>query len=292
MKTEKTFITVMTRINAPIEKIWEFWTNPEHIINWNFASDTWKCPWAKNDVQNGGKFVWRMEAKDGSFGFDFSGTYTNVKQNELIEETLDDGRIVKIVFSKDGNNTTVTETFEAEGQNSLDMQKTGWQAILDNFKKYAEKPGRLERLHFETEIDASSENVYRIMLGEDTYSEWTSVFNPTSYFKGTWQKGTKMLFLGTDNAGGTGGMVSRIKENIPGEFVSIEHIGFVKDNKEITSGAEVEEWSGAHENYSFKTADGKTLLAVDMDSNEKYKEYFSESWPKALEKLKEICESK
>ncbi len=135
---EKILITVETNTNAPIEKVWNYWTQPEHITQWNFASDDWCCPWAKNDAREGGKFVWRMEAKDGSFGFDFSGTFIKVIPNELIEETLDDGRTVKISFKENGNQTQVIEIFEAETENPIELQKSGWQAILNNFKKHVE----------------------------------------------------------------------------------------------------------------------------------------------------------
>ena len=134
---EKT-ITVETSIKAPIEQIWEFWTNPEHIINWNFATDEWFCPSAKNDLRPGGEFIWRMEAKDGSMGFDFIGTYDEIEQYKRIKYTLDDGRKTEITFSSIENSTEIIETFEAENLNSLEMQQTGWQSILNNFKKYAE----------------------------------------------------------------------------------------------------------------------------------------------------------
>ena len=140
MKTaEKAFVTVQTIISAPVEKVWNFWTNTKHIIHWNFASDDWHCPKAENDIRKGGKFNWRMEAKDGSFGFDFNGEYNTVVPNELIEYTIEDGRKVKIIFAGEGNQTHVAEIFEAETQNPADMQKNGWQAILNNFKKYVEK---------------------------------------------------------------------------------------------------------------------------------------------------------
>ena len=135
---EKTTIKVETNVAAPVEKVWDFWTQPNHIILWNFASDDWHCPWAKNDVRAGGKFVWRMEAKDGSFGFDYSGKYTKIIPNERIEKTIDDGRKVNITFREEGDQTHVTEVFEAETQNPLEMQKEGWQAILNNFKKHVE----------------------------------------------------------------------------------------------------------------------------------------------------------
>lgn len=135
---EKTFITVQTAINAPIEKIWKLWTTPEHIIKWNNASDDWHTPFAENDLRTGGKFLSRMEAKDGSFGFDFGGVYDSVKTNEAIDYTIGDGRKVKITFTSKDNETKVIETFEAENQHTIEMQQSGWQAILDNFKKYAE----------------------------------------------------------------------------------------------------------------------------------------------------------
>ncbi|HRH56730.1 MAG TPA: SRPBCC family protein [Chitinophagales bacterium] len=138
MEENKINITVTAIINAPIEKVWNYWTSPEHITQWCNASDDWHAPRAENDVQLGGKFTTRMEAKDGSFGFDFSGVYDEVRLHEYIAYTIGDGRKVNITFSGNGNETSVTEAFEPENQNPLDMQQAGWQAILDNFKKYVE----------------------------------------------------------------------------------------------------------------------------------------------------------
>ena len=135
---EKTIITVEAVVNAPVEKVWESWTRPEHITKWCSASDDWHVPRAENDVRVGGSFLTRMEAKDGSFGFDFGGVYDAVKPNEYIEYTIGDGRNVKIHFTPQGNKTKVTESFEPEGTNPVEMQKGGWQAILNNFKKYTE----------------------------------------------------------------------------------------------------------------------------------------------------------
>lgn len=134
----KTNITVENTITAPVETVWNLWTTPEHITRWNNASEDWHSPFAENDLRAGGKFLSRMEARDGSFGFDFTGVYDDVKTNELIAYTMEDGRKVHITFTGDGNETKVTETFEAEGENPVEMQRAGWQAILDNFKKYAE----------------------------------------------------------------------------------------------------------------------------------------------------------
>ena len=135
---EKTVITVENTINAPVDKVWEFWTKPQHITKWTNASGDWHTPRAENDLRVGGSFVTRMEAKDGSFGFDFGGTYDAVKPNEYIEYTIADSRNVKIWFTAQGNTTKVVESFEAESENPVDMQRGGWQAIMDNFKKYTE----------------------------------------------------------------------------------------------------------------------------------------------------------
>lgn len=131
-------VTVEAVVQAPVEKVWKYWTEPVHIKKWNSASDEWHTPIAENDLRVGGKFLSRMEAKDGSFGFDFGGVYDEVKLNEAIAYTLGDERKVNITFISQGNETKVIETFDAESTNPIEMQQGGWQAILDNFKKYAE----------------------------------------------------------------------------------------------------------------------------------------------------------
>jgi uncharacterized protein YndB with AHSA1/START domain len=131
-------ITVQTLVNAPVEKVWAYWSGPEHIMKWNNASDDWHTTSATNDLRKGGQFSSRMEARNGSFGFDFGGVYDEVKTNELIAYTIGDGRKVKVNFTKEGHATKVVETFEAEGTHSVEMQRGGWQNILDNFKKYTE----------------------------------------------------------------------------------------------------------------------------------------------------------
>jgi uncharacterized protein YndB with AHSA1/START domain len=134
----QTIITIDAIVNAPGEKVWKYWTGTEHITKWNSASPDWHTPYAENDLKAGGKFLSRMEAKDGSFGFDFGGVYDEIKMNELIAYTLGDGRKVKITFSTEGNSTKIAESFEAESVNSIEMQRGGWQSILNNFKKYTE----------------------------------------------------------------------------------------------------------------------------------------------------------
>ncbi|MHC0035344.1 SRPBCC family protein [Pseudoneobacillus sp. C159] len=132
-------VTIEATVHAPVEKVWKYWTEPNHIKKWNSASEDWHTPVAENNLVVGGTFLSRMEAKDGSFGFDFGGVYDEVKLHEVIAYTLGDGRTVKISFIGQGNETKIVETFDAETSNPIEMQKAGWQAILNNFKKYAEE---------------------------------------------------------------------------------------------------------------------------------------------------------
>ena len=132
-------ITVETTIDAPVAKVWKLWSEPDHITKWNSASEDWHTPFAENDLRTGGTFRSRMEAKDGSFGFDFGGVYDEVRENEHIAYTIGDGRKVTVDFFAEGDKTRVVERFDPESENPREMQQGGWQAILDNFKKYAER---------------------------------------------------------------------------------------------------------------------------------------------------------
>jgi uncharacterized protein YndB with AHSA1/START domain len=287
-------LKVETTVEAPLEKVWKLYTEPEHIRHWNNASDDWHTVTSENDLRPGGKFKSRMEAKDRSAGFDFEGTYDEVKNHEKIAYTLSDGRKVEVDFKKQDDSTVITEVFEAEKDNPADMQRDGWQAILENFKKYAEgknenTPG-FTTLYFEINIHAPREKVYQTMLGEETYGAWTAVFTPGSTFEGSWEKGSEIRFVAPNEIGEINGMVSRVAELIPNEKVSLEHIGFIQNGEEITEGKEVAKWSGAKEVYMFQQENDHTLLQVEMDSNAQYRDYFQETWPQALISLKEICE--
>lgn len=134
----KTMITVTAKVNVTIDTVWDSWTNPAHIVNWNNASDDWHTPKASNDLRKDGRFTFTMAAKDGSFSFDFGGTYTSVEPKQKISYIMDDGRVATILFEQNGGSVSITETFQAEHIHSLEMQEAGWQAILNNFKKYTE----------------------------------------------------------------------------------------------------------------------------------------------------------
>lgn len=151
----------------------------------------------------------------------------------------------------------------------------------------------MKKLQYKVSINAPANKVYVCMLGMDdksTYEQWTALFNPTSTYEGSWDKGNKILFIGVDEKGEKGGMVSRIAENILNQFVSIQHYGLVQGDKEITEGPEVEKWANGFENYTFEENNGTTTVTVDLDTTEDFIEYMNESYPKALNKLKEICE--
>lgn len=133
-----TRITVQTTINTSPEHVWSAWTTPEDINQWNAASADWHNPRSHNDLREGGRFCYRMEARDGSMGFDFEGTYTRVLPGKLIEYVMDDERAVSISFEAGTGGVTITETFDAENENPVEMQREGWQSILDNFRAYVE----------------------------------------------------------------------------------------------------------------------------------------------------------
>ena len=151
----------------------------------------------------------------------------------------------------------------------------------------------MQKLHFSITINAPKEKVWHTMVDDKPYREWTAAFNPGSYYKGDWSKGSKILFLGPDpKTGEEGGMVSRIAENKPYEFISIEHLGIVKNGVEDTTSEEASKWAPAFENYTFIEKGGATEVLVEMDIEDENKKMFEEMWPKALQKLKEIAEKR
>jgi len=154
---------------------------------------------------------------------------------------------------------------------------------------------QMKKLSYTKEISASPERVHDAMLGlsdKRTYEKWTAEFNPTSTWEGGWNKGDKILFVGIAEDGSKGGMVSRIAENEPGKYVSIEHYGILEKGVEITEGEKVDPWKGIRENYSFEATANGTRVTAELDSAEEYASYFDETWPKALDVLKEMCEQR
>lgn len=163
------------------------------------------------------------------------------------------------------------------------ISKDTYQFLLKHMKK----------LQFKVSIQAPANQIYDIMLGissKSTYEQWTALFNPTSTYEGRWEKGNKILFVGVDENGEKGGMVSRIAELIPNRFVSIQHYGLFKADQEITEGPDVEKWANGFENYTFEEINGTTTVIVDLDTTEDFVDYMNQHYPKALQKLKEIGE--
>jgi hypothetical protein len=151
----------------------------------------------------------------------------------------------------------------------------------------------MKKLQFTVSINAPVTRIYDFMVGinsKSTYEQWTSLFNPTSTYEGSWEKGNKILFIGVDEKGEKGGMVSRIAENIPKRILSIQHYGLLKADKEITEGPEVEKWANGFENYTFEENNGTTTVTVELDTTDDLLGYMNQTYPKALDRLKELCE--
>lgn len=151
----------------------------------------------------------------------------------------------------------------------------------------------MKKIQFTITINAPANKVYTTMLGlsdKSTYEQWTALFNPTSTYQGSWEKGQKMLFVGVDEKGEKGGMVSRIADHVSNQFVSIQHYGLIKGSEEITTGPEVEKWANGLENYTFEESNGVTTVTIDLDTADEFEDYMNEFYPQALNKLKELCE--
>lgn len=132
-------IEIENKINAKLDQVWEYWTKPEHITKWNIASEDWLCPKAENDLKEGGKFKYRMESEDGKVGFDFAGTYKEVKEKQKLTYELEDGRNAEVTFSEEDGTVMIKETLDTEDENPVDQQEQGWKSILESFKTYAEE---------------------------------------------------------------------------------------------------------------------------------------------------------
>mgnify|MGYP000853278384 CR=1 FL=1 len=285
MKTGKN-ITIEATINAPVEKVWKLWNDPNHIKQWNAASDDWHTPRSSVDLRVGGKFSSTMAAKDGTMSFDFAGVYTTVNKNQLIELTIEDGRKVRVEFSSENGKTKVVETFEAENTNPLEMQRGGWQAILDNFKKHVERLNQYEQLDFSIIITAPKKKVWDTMLGKETYKKWTSAAWPGSNYEGEWKEGETLFFFGPDKSG----TKAKLVEHRPYVYTKAEHVASLDKGKEDTESEIAKIWIGSTESYAFSEKDGHTTLDVTMHVTSDWADMFKKDWPTALNKLKEICE--
>jgi len=279
-----TKITIEAIVNAGIERVWDAYNNPIAITKWNQASSDWHCPSAENDLRVGGKLKSRMEAKDGSFGFDFEGVYDEVDTHKIIAYTMGDGRKATTTFEPVENGTKVTTCFDAETQNAVELQQAGWQSILNSFKQYVE---RRKELHFSIVINAGKQKVWETMLQHDTYKLWTAVAWPGSRYEGEWKQGTEIKFMGEQDDG----TLALIELCQPHDYLLARHIAIINANGSLDTLSEMaKEWTGAKEAYQFSEQNGVTTLKVTIETIEKWAGMFEEGWPKAVEKLKELCE--
>lgn len=279
-------IAIETMIKAPIEKVWNAYNDPIAITKWNQASPDWHCPYADNDLRKGGKLKSRMEAKDGSFGFDFEAVYDEVREYKKIAYTMGDGRQAITSFEKLDNATKIITVFDAETDNPLELQQTGWQAILNSFKLYIESR---KDLHFSIAINAGKQKVWETMLQPATYKIWTDAAWPGSKYDGEWKQGARLKFTG----GGGGGTMALIEVCNPCDYLFARHIAIINSDGSLDTDSEMaKEWTGVKEAYQFTETDGVTTLEVFIETFEKWTNMFDEGWPIALEKLKELCEIK
>lgn len=277
-------------VYKPLTYVWTAYNQPNHIVRWNAASDDWHCPQSQVDLRPGGRFCNRMESRDGAYAFDFEGEYRQVTFEKSLHYVLDDGRHAWVNFEAMGNNCQVKVDFEAENIHPHEMQQQGWQAILDRFAAYTERLKGLKPLHFEQQIAATPEKVEATMLGAETYPVWTLAFNGSSGYKGSWEEGEEIIFLGKNENGKEVGMVGEIAIHRPAEYVAISFTGLWDDGQAIYADEQVAAFKDTREEYRFVKRDGGTLLVVDIDDVGEHYEHFMEIWPKALLDLKKLAE--
>lgn len=275
-------ITVTATINEDAKKVWDFYMDPEHITKWNFADPSWHCPMASNEIKVGGRYFARMEAKDGSFGFDFEAIYDEIEVGESFTYTFGD-RKATVEFKCAGNQTEITIVFDAEKENPIEMQKGGWQAILNNFKNYVEQLKlEFKKVSFTIQINAGKEKVWEALWSEANYEKWTSVFGEGNKAISDWKEGSKIQFVAKDGAG----LFSIIEKKATNEHIVFKHLGEMKNGEEIAN-----EWAGAKEKYFLSEINGITTIDVEIDTKEEYTDYFNGAFPKALQIVKQISET-
>ncbi len=288
MNTSESKITVSVRIPVDLPTVWRLWNDVHAIRQWYHASEDWHTPRATHDLEQGKSFSYRMEAKDGTEGFDMQGKFISVIPQKFISYVMEDGRLVEISFKEQDNETVIEERLDPENINSEDLQRTGWQRILNNFSTYVLKQQELVPFQFQKFISAEPMAVYDVMIHPTKYTQWTAPFCPGSYFEGSWEKGAHIKFVGPEKDGQAGGMLGHILENTPGKFISIKYDGSFEGDKEKPFISET--WKDATENYIFERTDGGTNLKVDLQAPLEYADFFNTSWPQALQRLKVLIE--
>lgn len=241
-------ITVKTTVDASPETTWALYTNPVHVRQWNNASEDWITPIAENDLRKGGKLKYRMEAKDGSTGFDFEGTFDKVEPFEALDYTIADGRHVMVRFQPSGKYTTVQVSFEAESVHSRELQEQGWQAILVNFRRFVSYTNEFKPIQFAIKIQSPKQHVWTQMTAPDTYREWAGAAWPGSYFEGKWIEGSTISFFDKNRSG----TKSILVLHRPFDVSIAEHVACYDNGAEVADSDQARSWVGSKECYYFK----------------------------------------
>lgn len=281
-------ITISTTINAPIANVFNSYLNPQDNLRWNTAGYGWTNDYAKIDAIAGGEFHIGYKSPDEKNDFDFNGKYIEIVKDKLIKSELGDGRKVEVNFEAEDEKTHVTIIFDAEEENSLDLQKQGWSAILENFKKFVERKSNPKNASITKNIviQATKEKVWKMLLEDKPYRQWTSSFTEGSYYEGEMKYDGKIMFL---SPSGTG-ISSKIVVFIPNFQISFEHLGGVKDGIEDFKSSEFEGWKYARETYTLNGVDGKVNLQIYVEVTKNEEQMMSDLWDKALAELKKMCE--
>ncbi|MFN3529715.1 MAG: SRPBCC domain-containing protein [Bacteroidia bacterium] len=283
-------IQLFVDLQLPAAQAWRSFTQPAHIINWNFAHESWHCPTAENNLQAGGHFKYHMAARDGSGSFDFEGQFEQIEHRQRIAYHLNDSRKVEFRIEPTDSGIRVWHNFEAATDHDAEQQRQGWQAILDQFALYTASLEPLVEMHFEHDYPIAPEELCNMMFSDKGYREWTKPFNANSHFEGVWETGASMRFLGVDGDGTVGGMLSKIRLFEAGKQVCIVHEGDIQKGQEVRFDQSVAQWAGAEENYYFEPMEGGTRLRVMAEVAPQFESWMQEFWPPALQKLHQMCE--
>jgi uncharacterized protein YndB with AHSA1/START domain len=282
-------INISQNIKASPNQVFESYLNSKDNQRWQNAGGGWSTGFVNIDAQNGGKFEAEFKAADGINDFVFGGTFDQIIPNKKINYTIEGGRKAEVLFEEiSPNETKVSINFEAETQNSIDLQRQGWNQILVNFKTFVERKVNPKNaiLLKNIEIKSSKEKVWKVLLDQQNYQKWTASFCEGSYYEGEMKLNNKIWFLAPDKSG----LSSLVKVLIPGFQVSFEHIGAVKNGIEDFDSPGFVGWKGARETYTLNEKDDFTNLEIYQDLTKTELEMFDQMWNKALQTIKELSE--
>ncbi len=276
-------IEIEVLIKNSLDKVWEYWTGQPFISQWYSASDDWWTPWVNQNFQVDQGFVYRMEARDGSMGFDFSGVFTEIVDHEKIVYVLEDGRKVLTTFEERDGRILLKQAFDAEDQNSAQMQKDGWQAILNHFKSFCE--GDQIEMSFRTVLGTNPNRVWEYLTLPRLYEEWAIAFSEQPKFVGQWVEGGTIDFIDFQE-GGTRVQLDKVK---PFEKLYMTHIAMIDGQAGIVEDhPEAPTWVGTKENYDLELVGKETILTIHIMCHPKYVDYLRNSWEKAVKLMTHV----